>query len=259
MSKIKISAELSYLCPLAEVVEQARVLEDNGFYRVWVPDTVVSPWEAWLAASLITQRTSSLNIGLGVTNPYTRHPVVMAQMACTLQALSQGRLTLSIGKGIARFLEKAGITQQEKALEECLTILHHLTSGERYSFAGEVFRLQAVRLRAEPPVTKIPLYMAAIGPSGWERAARVADGVSTIWGDKINELRHRFLEGNPLPVAVLVPFSVTRPDFFPNQLPTIEALAGRMSELEGAGFDEIIIAYGDMKDLELIAGALGGK
>ena len=74
MSKIKISAELSHLCPLTEIVQQARVLEDNGFYRVWVPDTIVSPWEAWLAASLITQNTSRLEIGLGVTNPYTRHP-----------------------------------------------------------------------------------------------------------------------------------------------------------------------------------------
>jgi alkanesulfonate monooxygenase SsuD/methylene tetrahydromethanopterin reductase-like flavin-dependent oxidoreductase (luciferase family) len=259
MSKIKISAELSHLCPLTEIVRQARVLEDNGFYRVWVADTIVSPWEAWLAASLIIQNTDRLSIGLGVTNPYTRHPVVMAQMACTLQHLSKGRLSLSIGRGIARFLEKAGIGQHEKAIEECVTILRHLTNGERYSIEGEAFRLDAVRVRVEPPEKKIPIYMAAIGPSGWEKAARVADGVSTIWGDKINELRQRFLEGNPLPVAVLVPFSVTRPDFFPNQVQSVEMLAGRMADLEEAGFDEIIIAYGERKDLELIAGTFGGK
>ncbi len=259
MSKIKISAELSHLCPLAEVIEHARVLEDKGFYRVWVPDTAVSPWEAWLVASQITQNTSRLRIGLGVTNPYTRHPVVMAQMAGTLQLFSQGRLTLSIGKGIGRFLEKIGINQHEKALEECVTIIRHLTNGERTSLAGEVFRLDALRIRVEPPEKKIQIYLAAIGPSGWEKAARVADGVSTIWGERINELRQRYLGGHPLPVAVLVPFSVTRPDFFPNQVQTIEALTGRMSELEGAGVDEIIIAYGDMKDLELIAGTLGEK
>lgn len=259
MFQIKISAELSHLCPLAEIVQQAKVLEDKGFYRVWVPDTIVSPWEAWLAASLIIQNTSRLRIGLGVTNPYTRHPVVMAQMAGMLQILSQGRLSLAIGKGIGRFLEKAGIGQHEKAVEECLTILRHLTKGERYSLAGEVFRLDAVRVRVEPPEKKIPVYMAAIGPSGWEKAARVADGVSTIWADKINELRHRFLKGNPLPVAVLVPFSATRPDFFPNQVQSVEMLAGRITDLEEAGFDEVIIAYGDRKDLELIAGQLGEK
>jgi alkanesulfonate monooxygenase SsuD/methylene tetrahydromethanopterin reductase-like flavin-dependent oxidoreductase (luciferase family) len=257
MSQIKVSAELSHLCPLAEVIEHARVLEDNGFYRVWVPDTVVSPWEAWLAASLITQKTSRLRIGLGVTNPCTRHPVVMAQMAGTLQILSQGRLTLSIGRGISRFLEKAGINQHEKSLEECVTIIRHLTNGQRYSFEGEVFRLDAVRLRVEPPEKKIQIYMAAIGPSGWEKAACFADGVSTLWGEKINELRLRCLEKNPLPVAVLVPFSVTKPDFFPNQLHSAEELAGKVAELEEMGFDEIIIAYGDRKDLEMMAKEFG--
>lgn len=252
MSKIKISAELSHLCPLTEIVQQARALDENGFYRVWVPDTIVSPWEAWLAASLITQNTSRLGIGLGVTNPYTRHPMVMAQMACTLQTISRGRLSLSLGKGIARLLEKAGIKQKEKAVEECLTIIRHLTHGERYSFEGQAFRLDGVRLRVEPPEKKIPIYMAAMGPSGWETAGRIADGVSTIWSESSNELRHRYLGGNPLPVAVLVPFSVTRPDFFPNQLQSVEALGKRIADVEGAGFDEIIVAYGDMKDLQLI-------
>ncbi|MBI4765025.1 MAG: LLM class flavin-dependent oxidoreductase [Deltaproteobacteria bacterium] len=253
MSKIKISAELSHLCPLAEVIEQASLLEDKGFYRVWVPDTVVSPWEAWLVASLITHHTSRLNIGLGVTNPYTRHPVVMAQMACTLQLLSNGRLTLSLGKGIARFLEKAGIKQQEKALEECLTILRRLTNGERTSFEGEAFRLDAVRLRTEPPKKKIPLYVAAMGPSGWETAARIADGVSTIRGEKTDELRHRYLGDHPLPVAVLVPFSLAKPDFFPNTVRSPDGLTELITDLEKAGFDEVIVAYEGMKDLELVA------
>ena len=257
MSKIKISAELSHLCPLMEIVRHARVLEDKGCYRVWVPDTMVSPWEAWLAASLIIQNTTRLRIGLGVTNPYTRHPVVMAQMAVTLQTLSQGRLTLSIGKGIARFLNKAGIRQNEKAVEECVTIIRLLTNGERFSFEGQAFCLDAVRLRMDSPEKKIPIYLAAVGPSGWEKAARVADGVSTIWGENIKESRQRYLNGNPLPVAVLVPFSLTRPDFFPNQVQSGEMLAERVTEIEETGFDEIIMAYGDLKDLEFITSKFG--
>ena len=85
---IHVSAELSHVCPLEDITAHAAALESGGFYRVWVPDTVVSPWEAWLAASLIMQTTSRIQIGLGVTNPYTRHPVVMAQMAATVQQAS---------------------------------------------------------------------------------------------------------------------------------------------------------------------------
>ena len=58
-------------------------------------------------------------------------------------------------------------------------------------------------------------------------------------------------------MAVLVPFSITKPDFFPNQLQSVEMLTRRVAELEEAGFDEIIIAYGDMKDLELAASQFG--
>jgi alkanesulfonate monooxygenase SsuD/methylene tetrahydromethanopterin reductase-like flavin-dependent oxidoreductase (luciferase family) len=257
VSKIKISAELSHLCPLEEIVRQAGILDEKGFYRVWIPDTIVSPWEAWLAASLVVQNTSRIRIGLGVTNPYTRHPVVMAQMACTLQILSRGRLTLSIGKGIARFLEKAGIGQNEKAVEECLTIVRHLTGGERFSFDGQAFCLDAVRLRVGPPEKKIPIYLAGIGEAGWERAARTADGLSTIWSDRLKEFQRRSLAGNPFPVAVLVPFSLNRTDFFPNQVQSEEVLAERLAVLEETGIDEVIIAYGDGTDLEFIADQLG--
>lgn len=104
----KISVELSHVCPLEEITAHAAALESSGFYRVWIPDTLVSPWEAWFASSLILQNTDRLKIGLGVTNPYTRHPVVVAQMAASMQQLSGGRLALSIGKGIDRALQKIG-------------------------------------------------------------------------------------------------------------------------------------------------------
>lgn len=104
----KISVELSHVCPLKEITAHAAALESSGFYRVWIPDTLVSPWEAWFASSLIMQNTDRLKIGLGVTNPYTRHPVVVAQMAAGMQQLSGGRLALSIGKGIDRALQKIG-------------------------------------------------------------------------------------------------------------------------------------------------------
>ena len=46
----------------------------------------------------------------GSMNPYTRHPVVMAQMAGTLQHFSGGRLALSIGSGPATVIAKKSPT-----------------------------------------------------------------------------------------------------------------------------------------------------
>jgi len=234
------------------VARHVRLLEENDFYRIWVPDTVVSPWEAWLVGGLIIQQTERINIGLGVTNPYTRHPVVMAQMAGTLQSISQGRLALSLGKGIARFLEKAGIEQNKSAVTECMTIMRHLINGERFSLNGQAFKVDGLRLRITPPVNKIPFYQAVISASGWEDASRTADGISTIWNEKIMERRDRYLAHNPLPVSVLIPFSL-KAGFWPNQVQSGPELIARINELEEASFDEVIIAYGDLTDLEWVS------
>lgn len=246
---IHISAELSHICPLDDVASHARSLEAHGFYRVWVPDTVVSPWEAWLAASVIMQTTSRLQLGLGVTNPYTRHPVVVAQMAATLQQLSGGRLTLSLGKGNSRFLEKAGIRQHETAVEECVMALRQLMAGQRTTIQGESLRIDAMLLRTRPPDTTVPIFLAAIGPSGWATAVQVADGIATVWRDRLAATRQQWLAQRPLPTAVLIPFAQTRSDFFARPVTNLDELQRRIALLDAAGFDEVIIAYAEHADL----------
>jgi alkanesulfonate monooxygenase SsuD/methylene tetrahydromethanopterin reductase-like flavin-dependent oxidoreductase (luciferase family) len=248
-----ISAELSHICPLDEIVQQAAALEAYGFHRVWIPDTVVSPWEAWLAASLIIQHTTRLQIGLGVTNPYTRHPVVVAQMAATLQGYSRGRLTMALGKGTPRFLEKAGIHQHASAVEECLPILRRLMAGERTSASGAAFQIDAMLLRTRPPATPVPIYLAAIGATSWECAMRSADGITTVWSDTLAETRQQFMRERVLPTAVLIPFAQTRPDFFAHRLTCLDDLRQRLHRIERAGCDEAIVAYADLADLETAA------
>jgi 5,10-methylenetetrahydromethanopterin reductase len=250
---IRISAELSHICRLDDVSQHAAALEGYGFHRVWVPDTVVSPWEAWLVASLVAQQTTQLQIGLGVTNPYTRHPVVMAQMAATLQHISGGRLTLSLGKGTARFLEKAGIRQDANAVAECVAILRGLIAGERTSYAGTAFQIDAMLLRTRPPQTPVPIYLAAIGVASWEIARRIADGIATVWTDSLAETRRQLLTERVLPTAVLIPFAQRHSDFFARRVTSLEALRQRVMELETAGYDEAIVAYAELADLETAA------
>ena len=250
---IHISAELSHICPLEEITKHVEILETRGFHRVWVPDTVVSPWEAWIAASLIMQQTSRVRIGLGVMNPYTRHPVVVAQMAATMQNISGGRLSISLGKGIARFLEKAGIQQHMTAVEECASALRGLVSGERTSIDGEAFKIDGMKLRTNPPDAAVPIYLAAARSPGWEAALRFADGIATFWSDGLMDMRKKHMTGRTLPVAVLIPFAQSRKDFFPGLVASLDELKQRVASLEQGGFDEVIVAYGDKTDLETAA------
>src|SRR5687768_13366890 len=55
--------------------------------------------EGWVATTALAQATTRLRVGLMVTgNPY-RHPAVLANMAATLDVISNGRLELGIGAG----------------------------------------------------------------------------------------------------------------------------------------------------------------
>ncbi len=253
--RIQLSLELSYRCPVEEIHRHSDLAEEAEFHRIWVPDTVVSPWDAWLAASLIVQNTKRLRVGVGVTNPFTRHPVVMAQMACMLQTLSRGRLSLCLGKGLSSFLKKLGIHPEDEGVEEGVAILRRLISGERCHFQGRVFQVDGLRLKAAPPPF-IPIYLAATGPAGWERGIRLGDGLSVFWEEGLGEKMRSLLSEPRLPVAVLIPFSVSLPDFFPNQVTQIEVLVDRIRALEEQRVDEVIVAYGDFIDLKRITDCL---
>src|SRR5262245_28640416 len=170
---IRVSAELSHICPLEDITAHAAALASGRFYRVWVPDTVVSPWEAWLAASLTMQTTSRIGLGLGATNPYTRHAVVMAQMAATMQQASGGRVNLCSGRGNGGFREEAGVVLHATPVEEWLVAVRGLLAGAPTRMRGPGVQIDAMLVRTHAPAMPLPIFLAAIGPAGGETALRV--------------------------------------------------------------------------------------
>ena len=103
----------------------------------------------------------------------------------------------------------------------------------------------------------MPLYLAAIGPNGWASAMRVGDGVATVWGDQLAETRRQHMAERVIPSAVLIPFAQSRTDFFARRVDTLAELQRRVSVLEAAGFDEVIVAYAEMADLQTAAELIG--
>ena len=194
--------------------------------------------------------TKRLKIGLGVINPYTRHPVVLAQMAATMQHLSGGRLALSIGSGIAQVLDKAGVDRHASSVEECITVLRGLISGQRVTFNGEVFHIDGLRIKTIPPDAGVPIYLAAISPASWETALRTADGVVTIWSDTLVDTYRRITTEKAIPASARVPFSLSREDFFEKRIISYDELQERVETLEKAGFEEAMIGYMDLADLD---------
>src|SRR5438309_6435831 len=125
-----------------EWAELARKLEDVGYSSLLVPDHFddqVAPLPAmtWAAAA-----TSRLRVGSLVFDNDFKHPVVLAKEAATLDLLSDGRLELGLGAGWMRSdYETSGIPYDRHGvridrLEEALTVIKGLMSGEPFSFEG---------------------------------------------------------------------------------------------------------------------------
>jgi len=128
------------------------------------------------AAAAVSERSV---IGLGVVNPYTRHPALVAMETATLAAIAPGRVVLGLGSSNRHWIEhQMGIPFKTplRGLRESVDIVRRLLDGERVAHAGELFAANDVALEAPPPM-RVPIMLGVKGPRALALAAEIADGV----------------------------------------------------------------------------------
>lgn len=81
---------------VGQLVAGAAAAESAGFTSVWVPQ-VPGDFDAFTAITLMGQATRRIELGTAVVPIQTRHPIAMAQVALSNQAVCEGRFTLGIG------------------------------------------------------------------------------------------------------------------------------------------------------------------
>jgi 5,10-methylenetetrahydromethanopterin reductase len=163
--------------PLEGFIEFARYGRDLGYDRLWIPDQTyhADPF-ALLAAVAVT--VPGLELGLAVTNPYTRHPVQIARGAATVAELSGGRFLLGLGAGNRKHvLERLGIDGRQAAacVREATVLIRRLLRGETVSHEG-TWTLRGVRLDRDSPA-EVPILIGTRNPRMLRVAGEVADGV----------------------------------------------------------------------------------
>ena len=70
--------------PIAEMTALAVLAETLGFDRCWVYDEGLATRDLYVTLTAIALSTDTMEIGPGITNPYTRHP---AQTAAAILSL----------------------------------------------------------------------------------------------------------------------------------------------------------------------------
>lgn len=163
----------------AQVIEWARTAERAGAGTCWVSEDCFYPSAFGLAAAAMAT-TRTVPIGIGVVNPFTRHPAVLAMEAATLGQLGPGRVILGLGTSNRRWIEtQLGIPFRapRQALRECVDIVQRLWRGERVSMRGTCFALDGAALEFQAPPGELPVYLGMKSAMGLELAGEIAAGV----------------------------------------------------------------------------------
>jgi alkanesulfonate monooxygenase SsuD/methylene tetrahydromethanopterin reductase-like flavin-dependent oxidoreductase (luciferase family) len=162
----------------ARVPEWARAAERAGLGSAWIIEDYFHPgaYSLAAAAAVVTER---ITIGLGVVNPYTRHPALVAMETGALAGLAPGRVVLGLGSSNRKWIEAQMAIPFKTplgGLREGVEIVRRLLAGERVTYVGQVFSVNDVGLEAPPP-SPVPILLGVKGPRALTLAAELADGV----------------------------------------------------------------------------------
>src|SRR5262245_44390154 len=178
----------------------AREADRRGMASLWVSDHVIFPRtatgsypggrfphppdKAYLepvvapaAAAVCTERA---RLGASVFILGHRHPVVMAKMLTSIDALSNGRLICGVGVGWWKEeLEILGAPfhARGRQADEILRAFKALWTEDNPSFAGEFFRFRDLGF-APKPVQKPhpPIWVGGDSPGAFRRVVALGDG-----------------------------------------------------------------------------------
>ncbi|QNK82155.1 LLM class flavin-dependent oxidoreductase [Nakamurella sp. PAMC28650] len=183
-----------------ELVELGIAAEEAGFdgFFLWdhlmfandgVGPPIVDPW---LVLALIAARTRRIRIGTMITPVSRRRPAVLARQTTTLDLLSNGRLILGVGIGspaqgdFGLFGDETDAVLRAEMLDEGLTVLDQLWSGERVDFHGRHYQVSGVTFSPRPVQRpRIPVWVGGTLPrrKPMSRAARWDGAVPITWAD----------------------------------------------------------------------------
>src|SRR6202522_1073934 len=179
-SRLRFAVSLQNDRPIAETVEGARLAESLGYPEIWTNEN--GHYRGiFTVASTIAANTATARIGLGIVNPFHRHPSVIAMEAAALDEASGGRLMLGIGAAQWNLRNLGEADERTRrpytSTVEAIQIIRALLRGEAVP-ASEQFTISPqARLDFEPLRRDLPVYAGAVNERMLRAAGAVADSV----------------------------------------------------------------------------------
>ena len=162
-------------------MEFAQYAEAKGFEAVWQAESRLVR-EATVPMAAFASVTTTLKVGSGVVDCWSRNPARLAATFSTLDDLAPGRVILGIGAWWDPLAQKVGITRAKplRAMREIVTAVRALLNNETVTMHGEFVQLDGVELDyvyQERRAKDVPIYIGATGMQMMELTGEIADGV----------------------------------------------------------------------------------
>jgi F420-dependent oxidoreductase-like protein len=163
-------------------LELAREAERAGVDSVWVPEYWA--YDAFTPLAAIAAVTERVRLATAIAQLGARTPAMLAMSAMSVQHISGGRFILGIGTSGPQVMEGwhgVGFSRPVRRTRETIEIIRMITSGERLSYAGQVYQLplpggEGTAIRSRAGTCHIPVYVAALGPANLALTGELADG-----------------------------------------------------------------------------------
>ena len=173
---MKVDIRVPMGLPVPQTAEFIAGCEAAGFSGVGMHDHQHSGRDVFLTLALAAERTSRLTVYPATTNPVTRHPMVLASLAHSLEEIAPERVRLTVGPGYLAVGNIGRPRATVDAMRQAILTIRGLLRGERLQFNGVESRLRNVSDRPTP------VFMTAAGPRMVELAGEVADGAMLLVG-----------------------------------------------------------------------------
>jgi len=183
---VKVIATMGADVPLARVPDHARRVEGLGYDALSVPE---AQHDGTLTALLALEHTTRLRVVTGVLVAFARSPMITAQAAWDLQAVSNGRFELGLGTQVrGNIVRRFGMPWSAPAARlrdyvgAVRAVFDAFQNGSRLDFHSDAYTLDRLQpffnpgpLESGPP----PILLGAIGPIMTRTVGEVADAMQT--------------------------------------------------------------------------------
>lgn len=185
--------------PWPEVRDLSQRVDSAGWHAVYMCDHFMPHdpagraldgpvLECWTVLAALATQMATIGLGSLVLGNTYRHPAVVANMAATLDQISQGRMLLGIGAGwqpnehTAYGIPLPAARDRIDILDEACAVIRSLLGERRTTTTGAAYQLQDAPCDPKPLQPRLPLLVGGRGQRTLRVAARHAD-VWHTWAD----------------------------------------------------------------------------